>query len=87
MCAASADQQECACGGCAALNRDPGEYVDHIQRSLAYVEAWAAEGREKFLNDMRTQAAMIHKLQELSESVKRLHGVVGDRYPELPCAT
>jgi uncharacterized protein with HEPN domain len=84
MCAASADQPKRSRGGYAALNRDPGEYVDHIQQSLAYIEAWAAEGREKFLSDIRTQAAMIHKLQELSESVKRLHGVIGDRYPELP---
>lgn len=66
------------------MKRDPGEYVDHVRESMEYIAAWVAEGREQFLNDMRTQAAVIRKLHELSESVKRLHAVVGDRYPEVP---
>lgn len=64
--------------------RDVLEYVDHIQQSIGYIEQWAAEGRDVFDNDMRTQAAIIRKLHELSESIKRLHKIVGDRYPEVP---
>jgi uncharacterized protein with HEPN domain len=66
------------------LSRDPGEYVDHIRESTRYIESWVAEGREQFLDDIRTQAAIIRKLHELSESVKRLHAVIGERYPEMP---
>ena len=66
------------------MSRDAGEYVDHIRESMNYIESWLAEGREQFLDDMRTQAAVIRKLQELSESVKRLHAAVGERYPEMP---
>ncbi len=66
------------------MKRDPGEYVDHIRESMGYIERWVAEGRPLFLTDMRTQAAVIRKLHELSESIKRLHAVVGDRYPDVP---
>jgi uncharacterized protein with HEPN domain len=51
---------------------------------MNYIATWVAEGHEKFLRDMRTQAAVIRKLHELSESIKRLHAMVGDRYPEVP---
>lgn len=66
------------------MSRDPAEYVHHIRDSMAYIESWAAEGSERFFGDMRTQAAVIRKLQELSESIKRLHGMVGDHYPDVP---
>ena len=57
--------------------RDLLEYVEHVRQSISYIEEWSAEGREVFDNDMRTQAAMIRKLHELSESIKRLHKAVG----------
>jgi len=66
------------------VKRDPRDYVDHVQESMAHIERWVAEGRAVFMTDVRTQAATIRKLHELSESLKRLHSVVGDRYPELP---
>jgi uncharacterized protein with HEPN domain len=66
------------------LKRDPRAYVDHVRESMAYIEAWVEEGRDQFLRDMRTQAAIIRKLHELSESIKRLHAVIGERYPEVP---
>lgn len=51
---------------------------------MKYIETWIAEGRERFFDDMRTQAAVIRKLHELSESIKRLHAVLGAQYPEVP---
>lgn len=66
------------------MKRDPGEYVDHIRESMSYIELWVAEGRDHFLGDVRTQAAVIRKLHELSESIKRLGAVVGERHPEVP---
>jgi uncharacterized protein with HEPN domain len=66
------------------LSRDPADYIDHIRESMRYIETWIAEGREQFFGDMRTQAAVIRKLHELSESIKHLRVVVGDRYPEVP---
>lgn len=50
---------------------------------MKYIETWTAEGREQFFGDVRTQA-VIRKLHELSESIKRLRAIVGDRYPEVP---
>ena len=66
------------------MTRDPREYVDHIRQSMQYIGEWAGDGRDAFFHDVRTQAAIIRKLHELSESIKRLHAVVGDQYPELP---
>ena len=66
------------------MSRDPADYIDHIRESMKYVETWVAEGRERFFGDVRTQAAVIRKLHELSESIKRLRAIVGDRYPEVP---
>lgn len=51
---------------------------------MAYIGQWIAEGHDVFMTDVRTQAATIRKLHELSESLKRLHAVIGERYPELP---
>jgi uncharacterized protein with HEPN domain len=66
------------------VKRDPRDYVEHVQESMAHIARWVAEGRDVFMTDVRTQAATMRKLHELSESLKRLHAVVGERYPELP---
>ena len=66
------------------MKRDPRDYVDHVQESMAHIARWVGEGHDVFMTDVRTQAATIRKLHELSESVKRLYAVVGNRYPELP---
>lgn len=66
------------------MNRDPRDYVDHIAEAIRHIEQWTAEGREQFLSDIRTRAAMIRMLQELSESVRRLYPVLHEKYPLFP---
>lgn len=36
------------------------------------------------MTDVRTHSAVIRKLQELSESVRRLYPLLHERYPEFP---
>jgi len=66
------------------MTRDPREYVDHIEECIDHIEQWVAEGRHHFLQDVRTQAAVLRKLQELAESLSRLEPLVADRYAEVP---
>ena len=66
------------------MNRDPREYVEHIATSMTYIASWVAEGRERFNADVRTQAALIRKLQELTESVGRLEPLLADKYEAVP---
>jgi uncharacterized protein with HEPN domain len=66
------------------VKRDPRDYVDHVQESMTYIARWVADGRDVFMTDVRTQAATIRKLHELSESLKRLYAVIGERYPQVP---
>jgi uncharacterized protein with HEPN domain len=66
------------------VKRDAREYLEHAEVAIRAIEEWTREGRQTFFNDLRTRAAMIRMLQELSESIWRLHDLVGDRYPELP---
>jgi uncharacterized protein with HEPN domain len=66
------------------VKRDPREYVDHIRASMGHIDKWVADGRDAFFHDVRTQAAILRKLHELTESVKRLHPLVGEQHPDIP---
>jgi uncharacterized protein with HEPN domain len=66
------------------LKRDPRDYIEHIDECLRYVATWVEDGRDVFLTDVRTRAASIRMLQELSESVRRLDPLLRQQYPEFP---
>jgi uncharacterized protein with HEPN domain len=66
------------------VTRDPRQYLDHIDASIRYIGVWAADGRDVFMEDMRTRAAVIRMLQELSESVRRLDPLLHAQYPDFP---
>ena len=66
------------------MTLEPRDYIEHVDECIRSIRGWAAEGREVFLTDLRTRAAVIRMLQELSESVRRLHPLFYERYPEFP---
>jgi len=66
------------------VNRDPRDYVENIDLAIRFIAEWVSEGRQRFDDDLRTRAALMRMMQELSESMRRLHPVLGDRYPEMP---
>ena len=47
-------------------------YLIHIGECIARIEAYTAEGREAFLQDTKTQDAVLRNLHTLSESAQRL---------------
>lgn len=66
------------------MKRDPRAYLEHIDECITHIATWVGDGREVFMTDVRTRAAMIRMLQELSESVRRLYPLMHQRYPEFP---
>ncbi len=59
-------------------------YVVHIGECIRRVEAYTVEGEQKFLEDTRTQDAVLRNLQVLSESTQRLSDKVKNRFPQIP---
>ena len=47
-------------------------YLDHILECIGWIERFTAEGRETFLQDRKTQSAVLRELQTLAESTERL---------------
>jgi uncharacterized protein with HEPN domain len=45
---------------------------------------WTAEGRETFLGDVRTQAAVLYRLQTLTQALRDLTAERRARYPDVP---
>jgi len=52
--------------------KDDRVYLRHIIECLGALQTYAAEGRDAFFHDRKTQKATLRELQELAESTQRL---------------
>ncbi|HYP40011.1 MAG TPA: DUF86 domain-containing protein [Chloroflexia bacterium] len=52
--------------------KDDRLYLIHISECIARIEQYTSEGRERFLEDAKTQDAVLRNLQVLAESTQRL---------------
>jgi len=59
-------------------------YLVGIGERIRRVDASAAEGRETFLVSVEKQDAILHNLQLLGESVRRISEELKSRHPEVP---
>jgi len=59
-------------------------YLIDITERIRRVLASATEGRGVFLASVEKQDAILHNLQLLGESVKRVSDELKERYPEVP---
>ena len=59
-------------------------YLTYAMRAIEDVFEWTMGGRELFFEDMRTQAAVLHRLQTLAEALYKLSGERRRRYPAVP---
>ncbi len=66
------------------MKHDDVEYLTYAARSLDYVLAWARAGREHFLGDRRTRAAVLYRLQTATQALRDLSEERRKRYPEVP---
>jgi uncharacterized protein with HEPN domain len=60
------------------------DYLGHILECLEWIQRFAAEGREAFFRDRKTQAAVLRELQTLAESTQRLSNSLKNQHPEIP---
>ncbi len=56
-------------------------YLIHIGECIKRIEQFTIEGRESFINDLKTQDAVLRNLHTLSESVQRISENLKTRYP------
>jgi uncharacterized protein with HEPN domain len=66
------------------LKHEDVEYLRYAASSIEYVLEWAAEGREQFLTDRRTQAAILYSLHTLTQALRELSSERRRRYPDVP---
>ena len=52
--------------------KDDSLYLIHISECIARIERYVAEGQAAFLDDTKTQDAVLRNLQTLAESTQRL---------------
>ncbi|HYO14910.1 MAG TPA: DUF86 domain-containing protein [Thermoanaerobaculia bacterium] len=58
-------------------------YLIHIRECIARIEEYTQEGRDLFLEDTKTQDAVLRNLQTLAESTQRLSENIKDAHPEI----
>lgn len=56
-------------------------YLDHILNRIERIERYVENDRDLFLNDEKTQDAVLRSLQTLAESTQRLSDEIKQSYP------
>ena len=63
-------------------DRDP-DHLAHLRHAIERVREWASDGRDVFLEDERTQWAVLRGMHTLTESASALSGEVKLRHPDI----
>jgi uncharacterized protein with HEPN domain len=64
--------------------RDEATLLDILRAARLALEFRGALDKAAFLNDLKTQAAILHELLVLGEAAKRLSAVFRDEHPDVP---
>jgi uncharacterized protein with HEPN domain len=59
-------------------------YIDHILECIEWITRYAAEGKDAFFFDRKTQSATLREIQTLAESTQRLSDELKEAHPEVP---
>ena len=59
------------------------EYVEDLLANIVAVERFTVDGRDAFLNDVKTQYAVIRAYEIIGEIVKRLPADLLENYPNV----
>jgi uncharacterized protein with HEPN domain len=63
--------------------KDDSLYLIHTLECIGRIERYTTEGSAAFMDDTRTQDAVIHNLQTLAESTQHLSEELRRKYPEV----
>jgi uncharacterized protein with HEPN domain len=61
--------------------KDDRLYLIHIQEAIGRIEEYTQEGEEYFLEDRKTQDAVLRNLHTLAESSQRISSSLKEQYP------
>lgn len=61
--------------------KDDKLYLTHILECIQRIEKFTVEGKENFLEDIKTQDAVLRNLQTLAESTQRISTALKSKYP------
>lgn len=64
--------------------RDDRVYLTYIRESIDLVEEYTKDGEEVFSSDLRTQDAVLRRMETLADAAARLSEDVKARHPEIP---
>lgn len=59
-------------------------YLGHVLSAIADIEDFASEGRASFMQDRKTQSAVIRQLEVVGEAVKQLSDPLRKAHPAVP---
>jgi len=63
--------------------KDDRLYLIHIQEAIERIEEYTREGKEYFLDDRKTQDAVLRNLHTLAESSQRISSALKEQYPQV----
>lgn len=63
--------------------KDDKLYLIHILECIGRIEQYTVDGREAFLQDIKTQDAVLRNLQTLAESTQRLSDTIKARFSDV----
>lgn len=64
--------------------KDDRLFFSHLREAVGWIETYAQDGREAFLEDRKTQDAVIRNLEIIGEAVKNLSADATSGNPEIP---
>ena len=66
------------------MSRDDAALLDIVRAARLAAEFMGTADKNSFLEDLKTQSAVLHQLLVLGEAVKRLSDEFRTRHPEIP---
>ena len=66
------------------MKKDPRVYLVQIMERIERVQEYTAEGKNAFINDLRTQDAVIRNFEVIGEAAKRIPEAYRKEHPTIP---
>jgi len=66
------------------VSKDPRVYLAHILERAGRIEDYIRDGEQAFMQDSKTQDAVIRNFEVIGEAAKRVSVEYRTRYPEIP---